>query len=105
MRMRIIHGILLFAVVCLNITAYLLRVIANMDETPLTLDMLPNRTIHNTGEKTIKIRTTGNEKNHVTVVLACAGDGSKLRPRFGVHSAVDWSDKEAYLFLTRLKLT
>ena len=23
---------------------------------------------------------TGNEKNHVTVVLACAGDGSKLKP-------------------------
>ena len=40
----------------------------------------PNLTIHNTGEKTIKIRTTGNEKNRVTVVLACAGDGSKLRP-------------------------
>ena len=48
--------------------------------TPLTFDMPPNRTIHNTGEKTIKIRTTGNEKNRVTVVLTCAGDGSKLRP-------------------------
>ena len=59
---------------------YPLHVIANMDETPLTFDMPPNRTIHNTGEKTIKIRTTGNEKNRVTVVLACAGDGSKLRP-------------------------
>ena len=51
-----------------------------MDETPLTFDMPPNRTINNTGEKTIKIRTTGNEKNRVTVVLTCAGDGSKLRP-------------------------
>ena len=40
----------------------------------------PNRTIHNTGEKTIKIRTTGNEKNRVIVVSACAGDASKLRP-------------------------
>ena len=59
---------------------YPLHVIANMDETPLTFDMPPNRTIHNTGEKTIKIRTTGNEKNRVTVVLTCAGDGSKLRP-------------------------
>ena len=28
----------------------------------------------------MKIRTTGNEKNRVTVVLACAGDGTKLKP-------------------------
>ena len=28
----------------------------------------------------IKIRTMGNEKNRITVVLTCAGDGSKLRP-------------------------
>ena len=51
-----------------------------MDETPLTFDMPPNRTVNNTGEKTIKIRTTGNEKNRVTVVLACCGDGLKLKP-------------------------
>ena len=57
-----------------------LHLIANMDETPLTFDMPPNRTVNNTGEKTIKIRTTGNEKNRVTVVLACCGDGSKLKP-------------------------
>ena len=42
---------------------YPLHLIANMDETPLTFDMPPNRTINNTGEKTIKIRTTGNKKN------------------------------------------
>ena len=56
-----------------------LHLIANMDETPLTFDMPPNRTVNNTGEKTIKIRTTGNEKNRVTVVLACCGDGTKLK--------------------------
>ena len=28
----------------------------------------------------IKIRTMGNEKNRITVVLSCTGDGSKLRP-------------------------
>ena len=50
-----------------------------MDETPLTFDMPPNRTINNTGKKTVKTHTTGNEKNWVTVVLAC-GDGSKLKP-------------------------
>ena len=57
-----------------------LHLIANMDETALTFDMPPNRTVNNTGEKTIKIRTTGNEKNQVTVVLACCGDGLKLKP-------------------------
>ena len=31
---------------------------------------------HYTAEKIV---TTGNEKNHATVLLACAGDGSKLR--------------------------
>ena len=34
---------------------YPLHVIANMDEMPLTFDMPPNRAIHNTGEKTLKI--------------------------------------------------
>ena len=42
--------------------------------------MLSNRTVSKTGEKTVKIRTTGNEKNRLTVVLTCAGDGSKLKP-------------------------
>ena len=59
---------------------YLLHLTANMDETPLTFDMPPNRTINSIGEKTVKIRPTGNEKNRVTVVLACAGDGTKLKP-------------------------
>ena len=59
---------------------YPLHVIANMDETHVTFDMPLNRTINDKGEKTIKIRMTGNEKNSVTDVLACAGDGSKLRP-------------------------
>ena len=59
---------------------YPLHVIANIDETPLTFGMPPNRTINHMGEKTIKIRMTGNEKNRVTVVMVCAGDGSKLKP-------------------------
>ena len=51
-----------------------------MDESPIQFDMPSNRTVSKTGEKTVKIRTTGNEKNHLTVVLTCAGDGSKLKP-------------------------
>ena len=50
--------------------SYLLHLIANMGETPPTFDMPPNRAINNTGEKTTKMRTTGNEKNRVVVVLA-----------------------------------
>ena len=59
---------------------YPLHLIANMDETPLTFDMPPNLTINSIGEKTVVIPPTGNEKNPVTVVLACAGDGTKLKP-------------------------
>jgi len=42
--------------------------------------MPSNQTVSTIGEKTVKIRTTGNEKNRLTVVLACTGDGSKLKP-------------------------
>ena len=51
-----------------------------MDETPLTFGMPPICTINYMIEKAIKIGTTGNKKNRVTVVLACARDRSKLRP-------------------------
>ena len=39
---------------------YPMYLIANMDETLLTFDMLPNRTINKVGEKTVK--TKGNER-------------------------------------------
>ena len=68
---------------------------------PLTFEMPPNRTICNSGEKTIKICTTGNEKNRITVLLACAGDRSKLRPMviFNKHGVIaaqenSWMDGE-----------
>ena len=51
-----------------------------MDETLITFNMPPKRTINNTSEKNIKIHTTGNEKNRVTIVLACCGDVSKIKP-------------------------
>ena len=46
--------------------------ILNMDETPVWFDMAGNFTIDQKGEKTIHIRSTGNEKNRFTVVLTCA---------------------------------
>ena len=54
--------------------------IINMDEVPLTFDIPMSRSISEKGEKTINVRTTGHEKSHFTVVLACCADGSKLPP-------------------------
>ena len=59
---------------------YPLGMIGNMDETAVNFDMPSNRTVNVKGEKTILIKTTGNEKKRFTVVLACMADGKKLRP-------------------------
>ena len=57
-----------------------LQLTGNMDETPLNFDMPPNRTVHAAGDKTVLIKTSGNEKNHFTVALGCMADGTKLMP-------------------------
>ena len=59
---------------------YELGQIGNMDETPMTLDLPGNRTVHAKGEKTVLVKTTGHEKTHFTVVLSCMADGTKLKP-------------------------
>ncbi|GFU76721.1 pogo transposable element with KRAB domain [Trichonephila clavipes] len=59
---------------------YLLSHIGNMDETPVTFDMIRNKTIDMKGTKTIHINTTGHEKSHFIVVLSCLADGTKLKP-------------------------
>ncbi|PKK57283.1 hypothetical protein RhiirC2_721329 [Rhizophagus irregularis] len=51
-----------------------------MDETPVWFDMAGNITVNNKGDKTVHIRTTGNDKNHFTVVLTCSADGTKYPP-------------------------
>lgn len=58
---------------------YPLHLVANMDESPIQFDIPSNRTVSTISQKTVKIQTTGNEKNCLTVILACAGDGSKLK--------------------------
>ena len=40
--------------------------IANMDETPIYMDMIPGKTIDKKGKKSTKVRTTKSEKCHVT---------------------------------------
>ena len=59
---------------------YNLNFIGNMDETPVYLDMPGTKTIDNIGEKTIALKTTGHEKQRVTVMLAGLADGTKLPP-------------------------
>ena len=59
---------------------YDLQQIGNMDETPMNFDMPPSHTVNTVGEKSIGIKTTGNEINHFTVILACLADGMKLKP-------------------------
>lgn len=54
--------------------------IINMDEVPLTFDIPMGRSVAEKGQKSVNIVTTGHEKSHFTVVLACCGDGSNLPP-------------------------
>lgn len=57
---------------------YPLRLIGNMDETPVSFDLPSQTTIEETGSKTVSIRTCGYEKSNFTVILACMADGMKL---------------------------
>ena len=59
---------------------YPLKLIGNMDETPLSFDLPSNFTVDETGARTISIRTCGYEKSNFTVVLCCMADGTKLPP-------------------------
>ena len=54
--------------------------IINMDETPMYFDIVPGRTVDTKGTKTVKVRTTGAEKRHITVVLAVSNNGNVLPP-------------------------
>ena len=55
-----------------------LNSIFNMDETPVWFDMAGNMTVNNKGDKTVHIRTTGNDKNHFIVVLTCSAGINKF---------------------------
>lgn len=61
--------------VVITCIVFLLRYLGNMDETPVFFNMVPGKTIDVRGKKTIKVRTTGSEKQHITVVLACMASG------------------------------
>ncbi|KAK3920835.1 Pogo transposable element with KRAB domain [Frankliniella fusca] len=59
---------------------YLLSHIGNADQTPLYSDMPRRTTINEKGKKTIRMKTTGNEKTRFTVMLIITADGRKLPP-------------------------
>ena len=42
-------------------------------------DMPNNSTVNTIGDKTILIKTTGADKCHFTVILACMTEGNKLK--------------------------
>ena len=54
--------------------------IGNMDKTPVFFDMVGNKTVNQASEKTVWVKTTGHDKQHFSVVLACLADGVKLPP-------------------------
>ena len=54
--------------------------IGNMDETAIYLDMPGDSTLDETGTRSVLIRTTGHNKDKVTVMLAALGDGTKIAP-------------------------
>ncbi|GFW02351.1 pogo transposable element with KRAB domain [Trichonephila clavipes] len=51
-----------------------------MDKTPVTFDIIGNKTIDMKGTKRIHIKITGHEKSHFAVVLSCLADDTKLKP-------------------------
>ena len=59
---------------------FALENIINMNETPMYFDMPGNTTVDKVGSKTVSVKTTGHERQHFTVVLACQANGKKIRP-------------------------
>ena len=51
-----------------------------MDETPIWLDMPSATTVNEAGASSVTIRSTGHEKDRVTVCLAGKANGHKLKP-------------------------
>ena len=51
-----------------------------MDETAVWLDMPGENTVDIVGVKSAPLRTTGHEKNRITVCLAAKASGRKLQP-------------------------
>lgn len=69
------HGILLR-----KLKDFQLGQMGNADQKSVHLDMPLPLTVHKKVSKQVCVRTIGNEKTRVTVILACTADGHKLPP-------------------------
>ena len=52
----------------------------SLDETPVFFDTAPNKTIDQQGVRSVRIRTTGSDKRHITVVITFTADGQLPPP-------------------------
>ena len=59
---------------------YAMANVIAMDETPIWLDMPSATTVNEAGASSVTIRSTGHEKDRVTVCLAAKANGHKLKP-------------------------
>ncbi|KAK0133215.1 Pogo transposable element with KRAB domain [Merluccius polli] len=57
--------------------SYPLDQMGNADQKPVYFDMPTSVTVNKKDAKSLIVRTTGNEKSRVTVMLVCLADGSK----------------------------
>lgn len=56
------------------------KYIGNMDEVPIYFEMPPRKVINKRGAKTVVVKTSGDSRKRITVVLAVMADGTKLPP-------------------------
>jgi len=75
----------------------------NVDETPIFLEMYSNKTIDVKGAKNVIVNTYGNEKKHVTCILAIAGGGKKLIPTLIFKGEPDKNIEQRYQQLDVVK--
>ena len=54
--------------------------VGNMGETPAFFDMVPTKSICKIGSRECVVRTSGNDKKHITIILSAAADGTLLPP-------------------------
>ena len=64
----------------MRIGKYPRSLVGNMDETPAFFDMVPTKSICKIGSRECVVRTSGNDKKHITIILSAAADGTLLPP-------------------------